>query len=208
MQLKMNLNGGDWGGLRKGAGRKRSKSRGVAHRSRLKVGYRTPLHINFRYRISLRNKETLRLLKRSINNARSHGLKILQFSFQSNHVHLIVEAHNNAVLTKGMRSLTITFAKGLCKGRVQIERYHLHILKTVREVKNALHYVLFNQQKHELGTCTKIDEFSSLLSMKNALELVKKFAIDKRVTVVIEKNLKWESDQAKSYLYQRGLAQL
>lgn len=142
MQTKMKLSGGRWGGLRSKAGRKRIRSRGVAHIPREKISIRTPLHVNFKYKIPVRNKETLKLLKKSIQNARKHGLRILHYSFQHNHIHLILEAENNSILTKGMRSLNITFAKGLHKGRIQIERYHLHVLKTVRETKHAIHYVL------------------------------------------------------------------
>lgn len=68
---------------------------------------------------------------------------------QTNHIHLIIEADHNDTLTKGMRSLTVTFAKGLKKGKVQLERYHLHVLRSLKETKNAIQYVLFNQQKHD-----------------------------------------------------------
>ncbi len=172
----MKLSGGNWGGLRFKAGRKRVHSKGVAHERREKVNARTPLHVNFKYRLNVRNKETLKLLKRSIQNARKHGLRVLQYSFQKNHIHLILEADSNVILTKGMRSLTITFAKGLQEGRVQLERYHLHVLRTVRETKHALQYVLFNQQKHESGTYSVVDEYSSVLSCRNGLEMVRKFA--------------------------------
>lgn len=208
MQTKMNLNGGGWGGLRGNAGRKRIRSQGIAHDPREKVSIKTPLHVNFKFRISVRNKQTLKLLKRSIQNARSHGLRVLHFSFQSNHVHLVLEAADNKKLTRGMRSLTITFAKGLKKGKVQVERYHLHVLKTVREVKYAIHYVLFNQQKHESGIYTKIDDYSSLLSIGNALKLIKLFAHEKKMTVKIEKGEEWKPDQALSFLFKKGVDQL
>lgn len=187
MQVRMKLNGSNWGGLRENSGRKRIRSRGVAHAPREKVTARTPLHVNFRYRTHVRNKETLKLLKRSIQNARSHGLRILHYSFQSNHVHLIVEADSNKLLSKGMRSLTITFAKGLGLGRIQTERYHLHVLRSLREVRNALGYVLFNQQKHERGTYTAIDGYSSLLCVPDALKIIRRFAFEKKITVKIKK---------------------
>lgn len=123
-------------------------------------------------------------------------------------MHLIIEAENNEILTKGMRSLTITFAKGLNKGKVQIERYHLHVLKTIQETKNAVQYALFNQQKHEKGTYSKIDGYSSLLSMKNAVELIRNFARDKKMILKIEINDRWIQDAEKSFLLKEGLAQL
>ena len=92
MQQRMKLSGGKHGGLRSGSGRKRIHSKGVAHNKREVVRVNTPLHVNFRYRTNVRNKVTLKLLKKSIQNAGSHGLKVLHYSFQSNHIHLILEA--------------------------------------------------------------------------------------------------------------------
>ena len=204
-QLKLNLYQGNWGGRRPNSGRKRIHSKGVAHRVREKVIPRTPVHINFKYRAFIKNKLCLRLLKRAIINARSHGLRIIHFSLQSNHVHLIIEAENNEILTKGMRSLTITFAKGLNKGKVQMERYHLHVLKTIQETKNAIRYVLFNQQSHEKGTYSKIDGYSSVMLIQNALELIKRFAVTSRITLKVERTEQWELDGERSFLLKRGL---
>ncbi len=166
------------------------------------------MHINFKYKAFIRNKQCLKLLKRAIVNARSHGLRIVQFSLQSNHVHLIVESENNQVLTKGMRSLTVTMAKGIRKGRVQLERYHLHVLRSVRETQNAVKYVVFNQQKHEKGTYSKVDEYSSLLSNTRVLEWIKAFAKKTKMTLIIGKGGWWIPDQEKSYLLKIGMAGL
>jgi REP element-mobilizing transposase RayT len=147
-QLKLNIYRGKRGGRRPNSGRKRIHSKGVAHRTRPKVTSRTALHVNFKVKTSIRNKDCINILKRAIINARLHGLRVLHFSLESNHVHLIIEANNTSVLTKGMRSLTVTFSKGINKGRIQLERYHLHVLRTLHETRNAIHYVLFNHQKH------------------------------------------------------------
>lgn len=204
-QLKLNLHSGKHGGRRPGSGRKRIKSKGVSHRTRERLNSRTPLHINFKFKTTIRNKDNLRLLKRAILNARSHGLRIIHFSMQWNHVHLIVEANSNAILTKGMRSLTVTFAKGLRKGKVQIERYHLHVLRSLRETRNAVMYVLFNKQKHEKGTYSVIDGYTSLMSASNALKLIKNFAISYKYTLKIERNNDFIPDAVASYLLIRCL---
>lgn len=203
MQMHLKLN--SHGGKRDGAGRKRKKSRGVSHEVREKVTSRTPLHINFRYRRHVRNKDTLKLLKRAISNGRKHGLKVLHFSFQHNHVHLIIEASSNEILTKGMRSLTITFAKNLKKGRIQNERYHLHVLKSFREARNAIHYVLFNEQKHDSGICSAINGYSSLLSAGGWQNLVRKFARMKRITLRIERGEMWKCDSSGSFIFKKAL---
>jgi len=207
-QLKLNLYQGSWGGRRPGSGRKRLHSKGVAHRAREKVNHRLPLHINFKYKTCIKNKFCLKLLKKAIMNARSHGLKIIHFSLQSNHIHLLIESETNEILTKGMRSLTVTFAKGLGRGRVQLERYHLHVLKSVREARNAALYVLFNQQKHEKGAYSKVDEYSSLLSMERAREIIKNYALKEKVTLHIKHAENWCPDRVRSYLLRRGILQL
>lgn len=207
-QIKFNLYQGKRGGRRPGSGRKRIHSKGVAHRTREKVSFRTPLHINFKFRTLIKNKDSLRLLKRAILNARAHGLKVVHFSMQSNHVHLIIEAVDNKVLTRGMRSLTVTFAKGLQKGRVQLERYHLHVLRTIRETKNALYYVLFNKQKHEKGIYSQIDEYTSLLPLNHALELIRKYAVKRRMTLKMGRRDDWQSDPITSYLLKISTTQL
>lgn len=182
-QIKFNLFKGKHGGRRPGAGRKRIHSKGVAHRTREKVSHQRALHINFKLKTFIRNKSCLKLLKRAILNARKHGLLIQHFSLQSNHVHLIVEAKSNQILSRGMRSLTITFAKGLKHGRVQVERYHLHVLKSLRETKNAVFYVLFNEQKHRGLKKAYVDNYSSLGWVKD----LKKLAKAARMTIILRK---------------------
>jgi hypothetical protein len=164
-QMSLNLNRGTWGGRRTKCGRKRIHSRGVSHRTRESVNSKRPLHVNFKYRVSIRNKEVLKILKRALINSGAKGLRILHYSVQSNHMHFILEADNNKILETGMRSLTVTIAKGIKKGKVQLERYHLHVLKTIRETKNAISYVLFNEQKHSGKKCIELDGYSSLHSL-------------------------------------------
>lgn len=74
-----------------------------------------------------------------------------------------------------MRSLTITLAKVLNNGRIQLERYHLHVLKTKSQAKNAIHYVLNNEKKHT-GKLT-LDSYSSLGLLGSAKEIAKLFNV-------------------------------
>jgi hypothetical protein len=182
-QLKLNIYKGSRGGRRPGSGRKRIHSKGVAHRKREKVQMQHGLHVNFKYRTTVRHKKGLSLLKRAILNARMKGLRVIHYSLQSNHIHLILEAQDNAILTRGMRSLTVTIAKGVNKGRVQLERYHLHVLKTLKETKNAVHYVLFNEQKHSGLKKAYVDGYSSLGVVSDLRRLAK----EKRITVILRK---------------------
>lgn len=172
-QLSLNIYKGSRGGRRPNSGRKRIHSKGVSHNKREKVRSYFKLHVNFKYKIAVKNKEGLKALHKAIKNARSHGLKIEHFSLQHNHVHLIIAAANNTLLTKGMRSLTVTLAKSLNHGRIQLQRYHLHVLKTKREEKFATHYVLCNEKKHT-GKLT-LDSYSSLGLLGSAKEIAKLF---------------------------------
>ena len=195
--MQLTLLKGTRGGRRPGSGRKRRHSKGVAHRTREKISHRTPLHINFKFRLIIRNKDALKLLKRAIKNARRMGLEVIHGSLQSNHIHLIVETPTNQTLTKGMRSLTITFAKGINKGRIQLERYHLHVLRSPRETKNVTTYVLFNKQKHEKGTCSTIDGYSSVYGNK---DLIKAFARETKTLLKVLPADPWNTPKPKTWL--------
>lgn len=173
-QIKLNLNKGRWGGRRSGSGRKRIHSKGVSHRSREVISKRHPAHVNIKYRISIRNKDFLRILKRAILNSRKKGLRIIHYSVQSNHIHFIIEAADNKNLESGMRSLTVTMAKGLAKGKVQLQRYHLHVLKSLKETRNAVKYVVFNEQKHTGKKLLAADGYSSFCRY---LKLKKDFCV-------------------------------
>lgn len=204
-QLKLNIYRGNHGGRRPGAGRRRKHSKGVAHAARETITRRTPLHINFKLKAALRSKFALGCLRRAIQRARLQGLKVLQFSLQSNHVHLIVEAENNATLTRSMRALTISFAKGLGQGRVQLERYHLHVLRSLREVRHALLYVLFNGKKHSGGKVERADAYSSL-SKVSALGQLARLAghviVLKRITdLEVERPSSWLARRASRELF-------
>jgi hypothetical protein len=64
-QLGLNLYKGTWGGRRLKCGRKRIHSRGVQHRTREAVDSKKPLHVNFKYKFGIRNKEFLKSLKKA-----------------------------------------------------------------------------------------------------------------------------------------------
>ena len=90
---------------------------------------------------------------------------MLQFSVQSNHLHMIIEADSRAALSRGLQGLAIRLAKGINqtlgrRGRVWGERYHARALSSPRTVRRALVYVLMNFRKHG-HTGAAIDPCSS-----------------------------------------------
>ena len=104
---------------------------------------------------SFRAERVRRLLERAIRDTRRDGFRIVEYSLQADHVHLMVEAEDKATLTNGMRSFMIRVAVrlnrrilGRRKGRVWADRYHRRDLASKREVRNALVYILANHLKH------------------------------------------------------------
>lgn len=81
------------------------------------------------------------------------NFRLVQYSVQSNHLHLICEALDRRELIRGVQSIAIRIAKRLNTlweraGKLFADRYHDRILRTPREVRNALAYVLHNARKH------------------------------------------------------------
>src|ERR1700733_4498789 len=96
-----------WGGKRTGAGRPNLSGQ-MNHMKRPSLSLKTPLHITLRLREklpSLRKKMLLKEFKESVRMAKNQGLYVLQFSIQSNHIHLLCESENNRSMALGMRSL-------------------------------------------------------------------------------------------------------
>jgi REP element-mobilizing transposase RayT len=149
------------GGVRPGAGRKPSgRPVGVPHQPRGKHRARHPVHVTMRARAGLPSFRGDKLVFRAVRGALAEGHKtafrVVHFSVQSNHLHLIVEASDRDALSRGMQGLTIRMARAVNrvlsgKGSVFLDRYHAHELKTPRETRAALLYVLQNWAKHGPG---------------------------------------------------------
>jgi REP element-mobilizing transposase RayT len=96
-----------------------------------------------------------RVLSR-INAAKEQFIRIVHFTVQSNHIHLLVEADDRERLTQGMKGFAVRIAKGLndllgTRGSVWADRYHVRQLTTPRQVRRALIYVIRNKAKHGGG---------------------------------------------------------
>jgi len=146
-----------WGGRRQGAGRKRNPKSGVPHRARPLHKPAHPVHATIRAADEVRVLRTAPVfasLTESIGRASSSDFRIVHFSVQRDHIHLIVEARDKVSLSRGMRGLAIRLARAVNRtlhrrGRVWKERYHARELTRPREVRNSFLYVLMNHKKHE-----------------------------------------------------------
>jgi REP element-mobilizing transposase RayT len=114
------------------------------------------VHVSVRVRSglpSLRSESLFRRILSRIGAAKERYFRILHFSVQSNHIHLLVEANDRGRLTQGMKGFAVRVAKGLndlleTRGTVWADRYFARSLATLREVRNALVYVIRNRAKH------------------------------------------------------------
>ena len=150
---------GTRGGPRKGAGRP-SKPGSVSHRRRPSFAAECPLHVTLRFAAhvwNLRAQRCLRPIDRALRALLSpSSARVTHFSVQGNHVHLVVEAEDQAALTRAMRSLTIRIARRLNRvmgrrGRVLAQRYHARALRSPTDAKNVVRYVLANHARHVPG---------------------------------------------------------
>jgi REP element-mobilizing transposase RayT len=119
-----------------------------------------PVHVTLRARISpLRSQfvfPTVRLALLRAARRSPERFRILQFSVQSDHIHLLVEAHDKRALSSGMRGVAIRIARYVNdllgrRGPLWADRWHGRALRTPREVRNALVYVLANFRKHAVA---------------------------------------------------------
>lgn len=145
------------GGKRAGAGRKRRAGRpNVPHRSRDPHDPRCPVHVTLRsvpLRRSLRATNAFPAVLRALGRASTPAFRVLQFSVQRDHVHLLVEADTAVARTRGIQGLAIRLARAVNRalGRrsaVWGDRHHSRLLATPRAVRHALVYVLQNFRKH------------------------------------------------------------
>jgi REP element-mobilizing transposase RayT len=154
-----------WGGWRENAGRKRSPDSGMPHASREGFSSTLPVHVTVRLVpgvLSLRTKRLVRALEQTFTaGCERSSFRLVHYSLLGNHAHLIVEAHDQLALGRGMMAigsrlaLAVNRVMGRKKGRVVADRYHARVLRTPREVQNALRYVLLNARRHAAVTARK-----------------------------------------------------
>ncbi|MBL8901627.1 MAG: transposase [Planctomycetes bacterium] len=95
-----------------------------------------------------------------------HGMRIIHYSIQRDHLHLLVEAEDRECVARGMNALLSPLARALNKlwgrrGKVFPERYRDEVLSTPTQARNALRYVLQNGKKHGVVLPSSIDLCSS-----------------------------------------------
>jgi len=155
VQQSLPMNG--WGGRRDGAGRKPGGATKVSRRPRPSHSRHHPAHVTLRLvdgLENLRKPSQLRVVREALADSKEKfGFRLNQFSIQHNHLHMVTEAQDKRALARGLQGLAIRVAKRINRrlgrrGKVFADRYHARALRTPREVRNALLYVLSNARKH------------------------------------------------------------
>ena len=158
-QLKLGLRAArTWGGARAGAGRKPKGARsGVAHVARPALSGREPVHVTWKLARgvpSLRGGRTRDVVRAAIERAREgERFRVVEWSAQGDHVHLVVERESARELARGMRSLAMRLVAGRRRpvglvGPLVADRFHAHVLGTLREAVHAVRYVRENTRRH------------------------------------------------------------
>jgi len=166
------------GGARRGAGRKPRAAhlRQTPHRTRPVHRKAHPVHVTLRAGLrSLRAQRVARPLLAALRDSNRDWFRIVHYSVQDNHVHLIVESDERNTLSAGVHGLMVRIARRVNRllrrrGRFWADRWHGRDLEGPRQVRNALVYVLQNHRKHSssaaldpLSSAESFDGFASAL---------------------------------------------
>lgn len=147
-----------WGGRRKGAGRKPAKKNVglLPHGQRPAFDRHVPVHVTMRAVKGvpgLRAQAIIVVIQEEIARASAKGFRLIDFSVQKDHLHVLAEADDAACFSRGMQRLASRVARRVNslvgrRGTVWRERYHRRDLSTPKQFRNALVYVLMNFRKH------------------------------------------------------------
>lgn len=146
------------GGKRAGAGRKRAAANvGLQkHEARDAFDPTDPVHVTMRAVRgvpSMRAEVVSAVVVAEIRRASEKGFRILHYSIQTDHLHLITEADSKLELARGVQRLAARVAMRINalarrRGMFWRERYHRRDLGSPQQFRNALVYVTFNSRKH------------------------------------------------------------
>ena len=148
---------GTRGGARRGAGRKRRTDLQSHVRRAEFDGGRFPLHVTVRFARhvwNLRSQRGFACVRQALSFEAQRGeLRVVHYSVQGNHLHMVVEAADKQALSRRMQGFGIRLARRLNammgrRGRVYGDRYHARVLGSPRAVWHAIRYVLKNHAHH------------------------------------------------------------
>src|SRR5262245_52873473 len=108
---------GTWGGRRPGAGRKPKSDRaGVKHRERPEHDKEHPVHVLMRAtrRLpGLRKSSVCSEVRLSLRSTSRSWFRVVHYSLQADHLHLLVEAEDKVSLERGLAGVAIRLARAI-----------------------------------------------------------------------------------------------
>ncbi len=138
-------------------GRPRKRGSGAWHVARQSFRRWTPAHVTLRVEPglwSLRGSRVFRAIHRALcgGNLRD-GFRLVEYSVQRNHFHLIPEAEHTVALSRGIQGLAIRLARAVNgamhrTGPVFADRYRSRLLTDPLDARNTVRYVLNNARRH------------------------------------------------------------
>jgi len=167
-----------WGGRRRGAGRKPGPHPVLSHAPRKRFSQPLPAHVTLRLRRGLPSLRTVRIVREIectfAKGCARPGFRLVHYSLLGNHAHLIVEARDAVCLGRGMMAIGSRLARAVNRvagqsGRVFDDRYHSRLLRTPREVRAALRYVLLNARHHAAGLRRRMTMMKARAGARTAL---------------------------------------
>jgi REP element-mobilizing transposase RayT len=131
----------------------------LRHRTRPVHDANHPVHVTIRrVRLapSFRTERLRTVILGELSHARGKGVRVIEYSIQDDHLHLMVEGRDAADLSAQMRKLFSRIAMSINaavgrRGSLFRDRHHRHELSSPREVRNARVYILLNGRKHARG---------------------------------------------------------
>ncbi len=133
-----------------------------------------------------RNKMYEAVREASVVVAVRERIRIVHISVQANHLHLLVEADSKLALSRGMQGFQVSVARRVNtllgtepgrrrRGRVFADRYFVVEIRSPRQARNVLAYVMGNWRKHGEDRSGEsrtwlIDPFSSAISFPDWAE--------------------------------------
>ncbi|HEX5063697.1 MAG TPA: transposase [Kofleriaceae bacterium] len=179
-QCELDLRRRTWGGARAGAGRtKKPSKKDPAHRTRPVLRAYHPVHVVMRVKKGvgrLRKGPAYRAIRRCLVKCLGNeAFRVCHISIQANHLHFLVEAKDSSSLASGMQRLNILTARALNRelgrhGKLFEFRYHATQIKSPKQARHALAYVLNNWRRHdedescERAQLATLDPYASGLS--------------------------------------------
>ena len=162
---------------------------GAPHKTREAFKASEPVHVVLRVDEKglggLRRRDMYRAVREAtLAVASREGFRIVHISIQGTHIHLLVEADGKTALARGMQAFQISAAKRMNavvkrldpethqpvrrKGKVFSDRYHAEVIRSRRQARHALAYVLNNWRKHREDRAVgwKVDPYSSALAFR------------------------------------------